>query len=118
MSATAPRLSHLFVHVTDLAASRVFYVELLGLRVLLEEPGYLRVGGEGGFHIGMEEDPDVGSQGIEIVVEVPDVDATFRRLEGRGIAFDGPPADMPWGARHVWLRDPSSYRLSLYSPTP
>jgi catechol 2,3-dioxygenase-like lactoylglutathione lyase family enzyme len=109
------RLSHLFVHVTDLAASRAFYVELLGLRVLMEEPGYLRVGGGGGFHIGMEEDPDVGSRGIEVVVEVPDVDAMYRRLLERGITFEAPPADMPWGASHVWLRDPSGYRLSLYS---
>jgi uncharacterized glyoxalase superfamily protein PhnB len=64
----------------------------------------------------MEEIPDVGGQGVEIVVEVPDVDSTFRRLKERGLAFDSPPADMPWGARHVWLRDPSGYRLSLYSP--
>ena len=116
MTRPAPRLSHLFMHVTDLAAARTFYVELLGLQVLIEEPGYLRVGREGGFHIGMEEEPSqVGGAGIEIVVEVPDVDAAFRRLQGDGVAFDEPPADMPWGARHAWMRDPSGYRLSLFS---
>jgi catechol 2,3-dioxygenase-like lactoylglutathione lyase family enzyme len=117
VTTSTPRLSHVFVHVTDLAASRMFYVEQLGLRVLMEEPGYLRVGSTGGFHIGMEEDPAVGSEGIEIVIEVPDVDVAYRRLEERGVAFDQPPADMPWGARHAWLRDPSGYRLSIYTPS-
>ena len=112
-----PRLSHVFMHVADLAASRAFYVDLLGLSVLLEEPGYLRVGAEGGFHIGMEEGPTVGSDGIEIVIEVPDVDRAFDELGGRGVAFEGPPADMSWGARHAWLRDPTGYRLSIYSPS-
>jgi catechol 2,3-dioxygenase-like lactoylglutathione lyase family enzyme len=102
--------------VRDLKASRAFYVDQLGLDVLLQEPGYLRVGGAVGFHIGMEEVPEqVGCEGIEIVVEVPNVDAVHDRLSQQGIAFDAPPQDMPWGARHAWLRDPSGYRLSLFS---
>jgi catechol 2,3-dioxygenase-like lactoylglutathione lyase family enzyme len=111
------RLSHLFMHVSDLQASRTFYVEWLGLEVLLEEPGYLRVGDTGGFHIGMEEMPDrVGGEGIEIEVRVPNVDAAYDRLIGLGVAFESSPQDMPWGARHSWLRDPSGYRLSIFSP--
>lgn len=89
---------------------------MLGLDVLMEEPGYLRVGGQNGFHIGMEEVPDkVGSAGIEIVIGVADVDAAYRRLSSLGIEFDAPPRDMPWGVRHAWLHDPSGYRLSIYS---
>ena len=51
----AARLSHLFVRVVDLAATRHFYVDLLGLDVLMEEPGYLRVGNADGWHLGLEE---------------------------------------------------------------
>ena len=112
-----PRLSHLFVHVRDLAESRRFYVDLLGLELLMEEPGYIRIGGGDGFHMGIEEVPDaVGSRGVEIVVAVPDVDEAYRRLTDAGVAFEAAPADQPWGARHAWLRDPSGYRLSIYSP--
>ena len=109
--------SHLFVHVTDLARSRRFYVDLLGLEVLLEHEGYLRVGGGTGFHLGLEERPvdEVGSAGIEIVLRVDDVDAAFRQLLDAGLTFDTEPEDMPWGARHAWLRDPDGYRLSIYS---
>jgi catechol 2,3-dioxygenase-like lactoylglutathione lyase family enzyme len=59
------RLSHLFIVVSDLERARVFYVTDLGLDLLLETPGYLRVGGGGGFHLGIEEgDPrNVGAPG-------------------------------------------------------
>ncbi len=112
---TGARLSHLFVHVADLAAARHFYVDLLGLEVLMEGGGYLRVGNADGWHMGMEEGEPVGAEGIELVIAVPDVDAAFARLADAGIAFDSPPTDTEWGARHAWLRDPSGYRLSIYS---
>lgn len=110
-------LSHLFVHVTDLARSRRFYVDHLGLSVLVEEDGYLRLGGGEGFHMGLEERDasQVGSRGIEVVIRVGDVDAVYRRLRECGQEFDADPEDMPWGARHAWLTDPDGYRLSIYS---
>jgi len=110
--------SHLFVHVSDLARTREFYVDRLGLEVLLEHPGYLRVGGGDGFHIGFEEreQAQVGAAGIEIVIAVDDVDATWSRLRAAGIALDTEPHDQEWGARHAWLRDPDGYRLSLAGP--
>jgi catechol 2,3-dioxygenase-like lactoylglutathione lyase family enzyme len=112
------RLSHLFMHVVDLAEARRFYVDLLGLDVLLEEPGYLRIGTADGWHIGMEEVPDkVGSTGIELVIRVDDVDRAYDILRAAEIEFETGPQDMPWGARHAWLRDPSGYRLSIYSRT-
>ncbi len=115
-----PTLSHLFVPVLDLAESHRFYVELLGLEVLMGGPdqGYLRIGGGDGFHMGLEAHPEaVGpTAGLEIVIRVPDVDAMVARLEGAGVPLDGPAEDQPWGARHAWLRDPSGYRVSIYSP--
>jgi catechol 2,3-dioxygenase-like lactoylglutathione lyase family enzyme len=111
-------LSHLFVLVSDLARSKRFYVDVLDLEALLEENGYLRVGGAGGFHIGMEEGPPerVGSNGIEIVIQVDDVDQRYAKLTAAGVEFESAPEDQPWGARHAWLRDPDGYRLSICSP--
>ena len=112
-------LSHLFVSVRDLHETHRFYVGLLGLEVLVGGPDrtYMRVGGGGGFHIGFEaiRDAAIPTDGIEIVLRVEDVDALYERLLAAGVAVDGPPADQVWGARHVWLRDPTGYRVSLYS---
>ncbi len=114
------KLSHLFVFVSSIERSRAFYVDVLGMEVLLEEPGYVRIGGGDGFHIGMEEgEPaEVGSPGIEIVIQVDDVDRRYEEMKASGVAFDAPPEDQPWGARHAWLRDPDGYRLSIFSQIP
>ena len=112
-------LSHLFVSVRDLRASEAFYAGRLGLEILAGsvESGYLRLGGGDGFHLGLEEHPDaaVATDGIEIVIRVDDVDELCGRLATEGVVIDREPADQPWGARHAWLRDPSGYRLSVYS---
>ena len=109
------RLSHLFVLVANLARSRAFYVDAIGLQVLMEEAGYLRLGGAGGFHMGMEEGPPdrIGSVGIEIVIQVDDVDLAYEELRVRGIGFDSAPEDQPWGARMVGLKDPDGNNLYL-----
>lgn len=108
--------SHLFIHVTSLPAARRFYVDRLGLEVLNDEPGYLRVGGGEGFHIGIEERPaaEVGAVGIEMVIRVGDVDVTASALRDAGIEITDP-ADQPWGDRHAWTHDPDGYRISVYS---
>jgi lactoylglutathione lyase len=114
-------LSHLFVHMTSLRASRSFYVERLGLELLdgtgEDGSGYMRLGGGGGFALGMEEraPAEVGAAGIELVLEVADVDTEYERLQQLGVAFEAGPTNRGWGARHCWLRDPDGYRISLYS---
>ena len=115
----AIRLSHLFLFVSDLARSRRFYTELLGLQVLLEENGYLRVGVPDGVHIGMEVGKpwQIGARGLEINLEVDDVDAWAARLREHGVPLEMPPSDMPWGARHAFFQDPDGYRLSVFTPT-
>jgi len=111
-----PRPSHLFMRVFDLERTRLFYVDMLGLNVLAEYPGYLRIG-EAGFHIGIEEgvSEEIGAAGIELNIEVNDVDGVYDRLQAQGVDVVAEPADMPWGARHAWLRDPDGYILSIYT---
>ncbi len=112
------RLSHLFVLVSDLEEARRFYVDDLGLQLMMEHPGYLRVGSADGFHMGIEEGtpPDIDAPGIEIVIEVDDVDRRYEEMKAKGIGFVDPPSDQPWGARHAWLTDPDGYRLSIFTP--
>jgi catechol 2,3-dioxygenase-like lactoylglutathione lyase family enzyme len=109
-------LSHLFMVVTDLERARRFYVDEVGLELLVEEPGYLRLG-LGSIRIGMEQGPPekVGAPGIELELHVDDVDLAYAELLARGVWFTAPPADMPWGNRHAFFTDPDGYAWSIWS---
>jgi catechol 2,3-dioxygenase-like lactoylglutathione lyase family enzyme len=98
---------------SDLGAARRLFVELLGLEILMDEGGYLRVGGGGGFHLGIEEGDAGSGPGLEIVVAVDDIDAVYLALQQGGIAVEVPPEEQPWGGRHLWLRDHDGRRLSV-----
>jgi len=109
------RLSHVFMLVSNLAAERHLLVDVIGLEVLVDEDGYLRVGGNGGFHLGLEQGDPVVAGDAEITIEVDDVDAAYSRLVAAGVRVEGPPKDQEWGARHVWIRDVDGRRLSVFS---
>jgi catechol 2,3-dioxygenase-like lactoylglutathione lyase family enzyme len=108
-------LSHLFTTVGSMDEARRLYVDLLGLEVLMEGDGYVRVGGGDGFHMGIEEAAGRDGPHTEIVVRVDDVDAAVDRLRAAGIEVTDP-TDQPWGARHAWLHDGDGRPLSIYSP--
>jgi catechol 2,3-dioxygenase-like lactoylglutathione lyase family enzyme len=112
-----PHLTHLFMEVADLQRAHWFWTEAIGLELLEDRGPYIRVGGGGGFAIGIEQAAPgaVSPSGPEITVRVDDVDATAARLRELGIDIIEGPADQPWGARHAWLRDPDGRRMSVYS---
>jgi catechol 2,3-dioxygenase-like lactoylglutathione lyase family enzyme len=101
--------------VSDLEAQRRLLVDVVGLRVLLDEGEYVRIGGDGGFHLGLEEGTRRSScDGLEINIQVDDVDGAHRRLVEAGILVEGPPEEQEWGARHVWFRDVDGRRMSVF----
>ena len=108
-------LSHLFMPVRSLHDARRLYVDLLGLEVLVDEGGYVRIGGGGGFHMGVEQEPDGAIKQADLVVRVDDVDATVALLRAEGIEVTDP-QDQEWGARHAWLHDADGRPISIYSP--
>jgi catechol 2,3-dioxygenase-like lactoylglutathione lyase family enzyme len=112
-------LSHLFLHVADLEPIRRFYVDGLGLDLADDGSGYLRLGATTDFHIRLEVVPGLPEPDeMELVIRVPDVDVAYQTLTAQGAQFDAPPADMPWGNRQAWTRDPSGIRVSIHSATP
>jgi catechol 2,3-dioxygenase-like lactoylglutathione lyase family enzyme len=101
--------------VRSLDDARRLYVELLGLEVLVDEGGYVRIGGGGGFHMGVEQEPRGEVKQADIVIRVDDVDATVARLRSAG--FDvTEPEDQEWGARHAWFHDADGRPISIYTP--
>ncbi len=112
-----PHLTHLFMEAGDLDRARWFWTEAIGLELLEDRGPYIRVGGGGGFAIGIEQAAGgrVSPPGPEITVRVDDVEAAAARLRDLGVEIIEDPTDQPWGARHAWLLDPEGRRMSIYS---
>jgi len=105
----------------DLEAMRRFFVETLGFTNFLHIPEhrYLTVfitpTSSLGFMPPMGSAPEAWQPPGEpnFYFFVADVDEVYATLTARGVSFDGPPADMPWGHRLAVLRDPEGRRVCL-----
>jgi len=113
--------------VADLAASRRFYEEILGGRLVYRfppegEPGFLTLAfGETEIGLGLLTDtplhgrplrPASGHR-IELCINVDDVDAAVAAL-GAPVAMA--PFDQPWGERAAYVEDPDGNLVMLAAP--
>ncbi len=97
-------LSHVFIASDEFAQVSAAF-RMLGLETLMgdpEDPGnYVRFGGNGGFHAGLESTAESGNAPMmQLNIRVDDVDAARQSLVAEG--FDVPPPRVePWGAKHT-----------------
>ena len=110
------KLDHLRIPVTDLARSRAWYIDTLGLNVEFEVPDRQTVALQDtdDFTVFLQE---VGSpvqpNGCALWFQVDDVDASFAEWTARGIAFGHEPRKTYWGYG-AELQDPDGYRIRLW----
>ncbi|MEZ5751334.1 MAG: 3,4-dihydroxyphenylacetate 2,3-dioxygenase [Paracoccaceae bacterium] len=110
------RLSHVEYRVTDLAASKVFYTDILGLQVTGEDDTtvYLRAMEERGHHciaLVKAEAPSVGVLGFKLYDE-PDLDKAAAFFAGRGLPVEW--VERPFQGRTLRTRDPFGIPLEFY----
>ena len=60
--------------------------------------------------------PTLREHTVEIHFDVPDVDAAYAALVRRGVEFEDPPANRPWGARMAAFRDPEGFAVEIVGP--
>ena len=60
--------------------------------------------------------PPLREHAVEIHFDVPDVDAAYHELVERGVEFQDPPANRPWGTRMAAFRDPEGFALEIVGP--
>ena len=110
------RLSHVEYRVTDLAASRAFYVDILGLQVTGEGDGvvWLRAMEERGHHcitLVQADTPSVGVLGFKLYDE-PDLDKAAEWFAAQGLPVAW--VDQPFIGRCLRTRDPFGIPLEFY----
>jgi lactoylglutathione lyase len=119
--------------VEDMGASIAFYTRVLAFKVARHEPGdyaSLRLGGillgigpvaklpEEGGYFGRNISAHRRGLGVEIVLEVDDVDGWRDRVSASGHQILEPLQDRPWGLRDFRISDPDGYYLRVTSRTP
>jgi catechol 2,3-dioxygenase-like lactoylglutathione lyase family enzyme len=110
------RFDHLRIPVSDLARSRRWYVETLGLTVEFEVPERSTVALQDGsdFTIFLQQVPArVDPLGCALWFRVDDVDATHAEWSKRGVAFAHGPRSSYWGYG-AELQDPDGYLVRLW----
>ena len=88
MALCLDRLHQVALHSDDLDRSRLFYEETLGARfIALYEPPGLLFFEFSGVRLLLEAGAGKGT----LYFQVPDIQATYEELVGRGVSFAGPP---------------------------
>ena len=116
--------------VEDMSATVSFYERVLGFETLREDPGNYASLRSGGVLLGigpLSKLPDEDGYftrgisslrrglGVEIVLEVDDLDAAHRRVVASGHPVFEPPRERPWGLRDFRIADPDGYYLRVTS---
>lgn len=114
--------------VDDLARSRAFYCDRLGLQVHFEDDDSVGFALEGIAFITLQVDraraqlhggpattPRAGATSF-LTTFSDDVDALHAELARRGIEFFQPPTNQPWGMRTAYFKDPDGHVWELAQP--
>jgi catechol 2,3-dioxygenase-like lactoylglutathione lyase family enzyme len=115
--------SRVILRVPDLARSRAFYEDVVGLSVYREygiggaATGVVYFLGGGYLELTGGDGPLV-TTGVSLWLQVPDLASEEARLGAAGVRIRKPGARMPWGLLECWVEDPDGVELRLVEVPP
>lgn len=109
--------SRILLRPADLARSREFYRDILGLGIYREfgspaDPATVFFLGGGLLEISGHADGPPG-RSVQIWIQVRDVHAEHERLTAAGARVLRDPVAEPWGLIEMWIEDPDGVRIVL-----
>lgn len=113
------KIRQIAVSVADLEASKMFYGEKLGIAQVYEVPGQLVFFDLDGIWLMLSRanEKEPAQPGSVLYFAVDDINASYRALQGRGVAFvDAPHMIADMGAYELWMsffRDPDETLLAI-----
>jgi predicted enzyme related to lactoylglutathione lyase len=113
------QIGQIAINVHDLKRAVAFYRDTLGIRFLFQAPGGLAFFDVGGVRLmlGAAENPDFNHPASTLYYKVEDIEAAYRTLTERGVAFIDEPhliAKLP--SHELWMtffRDSEDNVLAL-----
>jgi lactoylglutathione lyase len=128
MDAAIKDVGAIILFVADLPRSKVFYHDVLGLDVEFEDGESVGFKIEGLAFIVLQVDrarvqlqgeptatPRAGATAF-LATFTGDVDALHANLVERGVPFFQRPADLPWGMRTAYFKDPDGHVWEIAQP--
>jgi catechol 2,3-dioxygenase-like lactoylglutathione lyase family enzyme len=105
------------IHAEDPAASRAFYVDVLGLEVAMDLGWVVTFAAPTNptAQISVMRDDASASLQPDVSIEVGDVDAVHAAAQRLGYEIVHPLTDEPWGVRRFFVRDPNGKVLNILS---
>ncbi len=109
------------IFVNDWDAACRFYEQQLGLALQFKDAkaGWAEFD-VGGARLGLERVADDDAEGQALVgrflgisLQVDDIEATYERLQAKGVVFMEPPSKQAWGGCLAHLRDPEGNVITL-----
>ena len=99
----------------DFNETKKFYTDVLGLKKIFDTGDWAEFAeAKGDPTIGLAANPHAGKEaGATVVLQVNDIEAERKRLEGRGVKFEGKTEEIPGVVKLATFRDPSANRLQL-----
>jgi catechol 2,3-dioxygenase-like lactoylglutathione lyase family enzyme len=109
--------SRVLLRPSDLARSRRFYRDVLGLAVYREfgpadDPGVVFFLGSGFLEVSGTSS-GVAGQALQLWLQVRDIRAEYERLSAAGVRALRQPRTEPWGLIEMWLADPDGVPIVL-----
>lgn len=114
---------HLDYTTHDLEGVKRFYTHLLGFSKFDQDPNFNYLFIQTGHSSSLGFMPPMRDMGEPSPAKEPtlyfmvkDVDRAYSALSAKGVMFEGPPADMPWGHRVIRTTDPEGRAVMLATP--
>ena len=111
-------ITYITLWVNSYDACLSFYRDQLGLPLETADQNFAQfaTGGTRLYLHRLGQTSPLRDHSLEIHFEVPDVDQAYAVLVDRGVSFDSPPEDMPWGTRMAACRDPEGFYVEIIGP--
>jgi catechol 2,3-dioxygenase-like lactoylglutathione lyase family enzyme len=96
------------IAATDVSKARQFYVDVLGLSVVMDHGWIITFGSPERMapQISVANEGGSDTSVPDISVEVDDLQEALRRVYAAGILVEYGPTQEPWGVERFYIRDP------------